>query len=381
MIILNLDINGENEYIYKSNSIVKNMKKIAIIGAGVFGVSAALELSKNFEVTIFERAKDILMGASTNNHLRHHYGYHYPRSAKTALESIMARESFESEYGKCVVDGFPAYYGVSKTDSKTTAEDFIKFCDSLKMPYKFEFPSQEIMDSSIMNLCIKVPEPVYDPDKLREVVWEKLKNSNIEIRLKNEIIGGGIVGKQKKLKLKSPEGIKEEKFDYVISAIYTNFNNINKWFNFPKKKALYALMELLELELPLKEKIGVTLMDGKFSTFLPKGAKNTFLLGHVKESVLKEVVSDDFDSKIMESENKISNKDKILNESIKYYPILNKAKFIKSIFVTRVVNANVENTDERPTEITEHGNGIYSIFGGKVITCVDTAKKLAEMIK
>ena len=76
----------------------------------------------------------------------------------------------------------------------------------------------------------------------------------------------------------------------------------------------------------------------------------------------------------------MSNKEKILKESLTYYPILKEAKFVKSVFVTRVVKANVENTDERPTEITYHENGIYSIFGGKVITCVEAAKKLAKII-
>lgn len=357
------------------------MKKVAIIGGGIFGTSAALELCKKFDVEIFERAGDILTGASTNNHLRHHYGYHYPRSEKTALESIMARESFEKEYKGCVVDGFPAYYGVSKENSKTTPENFIKFCEALKLPYKLEFPDEELMERSKLALCIKVPEPVYDPDKLKEIVKEKLKNSTVKLNLNHEIIGGKIVGKKKILRFRNKVEINEKEFDYIVSAIYTNFNNLNKWFNFPRKQVLYALMELLEIELPIKGKIGLSVMDGQFSTFLPRGAKNTFALGHVRESVLKQIASDDLDTGLVESENLISNKEKIFEESIKNYPILKKAKFIKSIFVTRVVKAGVGSTDERPTEITEHGNGIYSIFGGKVITCVETAKKLGEMLR
>ena len=36
--------------------------KVAVIGAGIFGSSAALELSKRFDVTIFEKSGDILTG-------------------------------------------------------------------------------------------------------------------------------------------------------------------------------------------------------------------------------------------------------------------------------------------------------------------------------
>ena len=48
-----------------------------MVGGGIFGISTALEISKNFDVTLYERSKELLSGASTNNHLRHHQGYHY----------------------------------------------------------------------------------------------------------------------------------------------------------------------------------------------------------------------------------------------------------------------------------------------------------------
>ncbi|MCR4284517.1 MAG: FAD-binding oxidoreductase, partial [archaeon] len=108
------------------------MKEVAIIGAGIFGCSAAIELErKGFHVTIFERSGEILSGASTNNHLRHHWGYHYPRSKETALESINSREDFREEYEDCIIDGFPAYYAVVKENSKSTPKQFMQFCDDL----------------------------------------------------------------------------------------------------------------------------------------------------------------------------------------------------------------------------------------------------------
>jgi len=139
-------------------------------------------------------------------------------------------------------------------------------------------------------------------------------------------------------------------------------------------------MELIDIELPIKEKIALTIVDGNFATFIPTNTEGIFRLGHVKESVLKEVTSDDLDTDFVASNNTKSNKGKILKESLIYYPILKEAKFVRSVFVTRVVKANVEDTDERLTEITDHGNGIFSIFGGKVITCVDTAKKLGMLL-
>lgn len=45
-----------------------NMKKnIAVVGAGFFGISAALILSKKHNVTIFDKSDEILSGASKKN--------------------------------------------------------------------------------------------------------------------------------------------------------------------------------------------------------------------------------------------------------------------------------------------------------------------------
>ena len=66
-----------------------NIKKIGIVGAGIFGCSIALELQKDGHlVTIIEQDSDIMLRASKNNHNRIHYGYHYPRSLETTKQSL-----------------------------------------------------------------------------------------------------------------------------------------------------------------------------------------------------------------------------------------------------------------------------------------------------
>ncbi len=357
------------------------MSRVAIIGAGIFGCSAAIELEKDFEITLFDRESNILMGASTINHLRHHLGFHYPRSKETVEEIKAARESFEREFGESVSNVFPAYYGVSKINSKTSPEEFIKFCDSSNIPYAIDWPKEEYLDRTKIGVCIKTPERVYDPDILRGILLNKIKNSSVRLRLNHKIVGGSINGKIKKLKVECANKIFEEDFDYVVNATYSNFNSFNKWFGFPRKRFQYELVELLELYLPIKEKIGLTIMDGEFSSLLPRGEKGTFTLGHVNASVLKCAVSDDLDPVVVTSENKESNKDNILKRGIEDFPFLKKAVIVNSLFVTRIVKANVDATDERPSEITNYGKGIYSIFGGKVITCVNIAKSISKMIK
>jgi len=358
------------------------MKRIGIIGAGIFGLAAGLELAKKgYDITIFDRAKDILSGASTVNHLRHHYGFHYPRSKNTVLEVTKARESFEKEFGGCISEFFPDYYGCHMKRTQTTPKNFIKFCEEMKLPYEIDWPDMKYMDRTEIGVCIKVPERVYDPEELKKIMYKKLKETSIKLKLNHKIIGGEILGKKKKLRYEENGKAGEEEFDFIINATYSNFNSFNKWFGFPRKKLQYEKMELLEIEIPNQEKIGLTIMDGEFSSVLPRGNKGTFTLGHVKESVLKAVISDDLDVSVMTNEQTKSNREGIMREGIKDFPFLKNAKVVKSLFVTRVVKPNVEATDERPSEITDYGNGMYSIFGGKVITCVEIAKKIVQKIE
>ena len=68
--------------------------KIAVIGAGIFGITTAIKLARQHDVSIFERNSDILKGASDVNQCRIHRGYHYPRSPKTTLQVLNSEIGF-----------------------------------------------------------------------------------------------------------------------------------------------------------------------------------------------------------------------------------------------------------------------------------------------
>ena len=61
---------------------------VSIIGGGFYGCMIAIHLKKRFKnIVIIEKERDLLLKASYNNQARIHHGYHYPRSAMTALRS------------------------------------------------------------------------------------------------------------------------------------------------------------------------------------------------------------------------------------------------------------------------------------------------------
>ena len=88
--------------------------KIAIVGAGFFGLTLGLILSKKHKVEIFEKKKSIMHGASCANQFRFHLGYHYPRSQKTVSEINKSKDLFISYFGPNIFGKTSNYYLVAK---------------------------------------------------------------------------------------------------------------------------------------------------------------------------------------------------------------------------------------------------------------------------
>ena len=101
--------------------------KIAIIGAGFTGCSIALKLSENHQVTLFEKEKEILSGASAYNQMRFHQGYHYPRSQKTINEIKSSKKNFIDFYGKKIFGKTINFYAIAKKGSKTSPRNYELF--------------------------------------------------------------------------------------------------------------------------------------------------------------------------------------------------------------------------------------------------------------
>ena len=111
-------------------------KKIAIIGAGLFGVTTYLLLKqKGYECNLFERKKKILDGASSNNLNRVHFGYHYPRDYETAKQSTRGYNSFKNFYSSAIVNNFNNYYFIANS-SQVNYEKYLKFCKANNLSFK-----------------------------------------------------------------------------------------------------------------------------------------------------------------------------------------------------------------------------------------------------
>ena len=117
------------------------MKSVAVVGGGIFGATAAVDLAwAGHNVVLFEAAGDLLTGASGINQYRLHRGYHYPRSLATAVASRDAERSFRARYADAVVDGVEHVYGVAGRDSLTDPDTFVRFLEAAGLDYRVVEP-------------------------------------------------------------------------------------------------------------------------------------------------------------------------------------------------------------------------------------------------
>jgi predicted dehydrogenase len=358
----------------------KRRPRIAGIGGGIFGATCALELAKIGEVTLVERHAELLTETSATNQQRHHSGFHYPRSYDSIAEIQAARPAFEDEYGDAIDRRFPAYYCTSATGVEIPAERYLAACQSNHLSYSIVDPPRSIVDASAVSLCVETDEAVYDVVRLREIVGARLSCSPaVRCRLRTNVVSGVITNDgAKRLTLSGPDGTVEESFDYLINATYAHRNLVAQWFGFPIEPLRFDLYEHLLLRLPISQ-VCVTIMEGPFTSLTGTGRENLFLLSHIHDSVSRSVIPDD--GMPPRWSDPVSNRANMLRHSARYLPILGQAVDIHSRWTTRAVNAYARDFDARPTVISDHGFGCWSVLGGKIVTSVANAREIAREIR
>lgn len=357
----------------------KDRPRVAVIGGGIFGATCAIELARIAAVSLFERHPELLAEVSFNNQWRHHSGFHYPRSYETIVEIKAARKDFEAEYEDAILRDIPAYFCTSATGVEIPAERYLAACQSHNLSFSIEAPPEGVVDRSRVSLCLKTDEAVYDHRRLRHLVTDRLqRNPGIRLHLRTDVLSGVITTDgSKRLTVSGPDGTKEESFDYLVNATYANRNLVARWFGFPVESLRFDLYELLLLRLPIPP-ICVTILDGPFTSLVGIGRDETFLLSHIHDSVSRSVIPGDGMPPRWDEVS--TNRSNMLRHSARYLPVLSEATDVESRWATRALPARARDPDARPSVITYHGFGCWSVLGGKIITCVTNARQIAREI-
>tara|TARA_Y100001936_G_C16092555_1_gene687795 strand:+ start:5056 stop:6099 length:1044 start_codon:yes stop_codon:yes gene_type:complete len=346
--------------------------KIAIVGGGIFGVASALVLAKNHDVHIFEKNSDLLIGASGANQYRVHRGYHYPRSPETVDGIISSEDSFKEMFSESILTNFEHFYCIAKENSLTTAEEFLSFCKRFNLEY--EQAELDIIDKNKINLCLKVKESVYDPDRLRKICINKLKEMSVNVHLESNFRLTDF-----------------ENFDRVINCTYSNLNTLLEHIPSSQQEYQFELCEKPVVKLPdsFKEK-SVVVMDGPFMCIDPLGNSGFHVLCNVVHEIHKTNIGKfpDIDDRYLDlvdqgivKNPQITNFQEFISTAKEFFPEISSAKHIGSMFTYRAVPPRVEKTDERPTIVKEVDSKVINIFSGKITTCVEAAKVVEKIIE
>jgi len=337
--------------------------KIIVIGAGIFGISTAIKLSQEHDVTLVDTNDDIMSNASKCNHNRLHFGFHYPRSIETAKQSLDGYESFYSNFKDSIIDNFPNYYMIER-GSKINSRDYSLFCNDLGLDIKEVYPSID-MDLSNIESSYLTKEPIFDYESIKLTLKKMLDISNVNI----------VLGKT----IKDKSDVDE--YDVIVNTTYSNINKIKRLFDIDdiKLRLQVVVVPIFRMD---HERIGLTIMDGNYCSIMPKGfEENNFLLYHVKNSVILE--TEGYTPPINWSDISITKEDvdMIYEKSKEYFTFLENSTpqgYWKTI---RALPIN--NNDCRLSDIScyeSNGKKIISVLSGKITTCWDVAENIKNMI-
>ena len=342
------------------------LPKALVVGGGIFGATAAVALSHDgYQVELHEELEDVMMAASDINQYRLHKGYHYPRSKETAQECLKGLKTFKRKYERCVVNGdIEHYYAISSRDSKVTPSQYLEFLNEIDLPYKRVEPVKST------DITIKVEEELFDNYALYESVRDKLWSSGVEV-LKN--------------KTTTKDDFKG--FDVVVIATYAKLNDLLD----KKERYQYELCEKPVVRLPRKyQGKSIVIMDGPFMCLDPYGQRN-HVLGNVKhaihcwnegtEAFWPHRYTKYINKGVIENpEPELTKIDKFIETGKIFFEDFHKLKHIGSMYTIRTVLTDRDHDDARPTLVNHEGGNVYSLFSGKIDTCVDAANELIRRI-
>lgn len=356
------------------------MSKVAVIGAGAFGATIAIELaSKGHSVTLIEKEKEILRGGTANSQNRLHLGLHYPRDLETAIQSKAGFVKFSEKYPTVVRKDFPNYYAVAASRSRVNSkqfQDFASIAGITLTPVRSELPFG-LPPESIEGIW-GCDEGVIDIDKFRELLRNKLNDPNIEIHTDVEITQ--IVKESEGWTLVTHQGLEIESFDYIVRATYGSdkINSIDVDLRLTEYE--YHRTLIIEVSSNCTTK-GVTIVDGDFLTVLPKGFSNNFLVYAPSLSVLDRHTGlaprdqwKDSDQDLLEAEAAL------IERLHTWLPDFSINEIESRMVTTRSIQPNVSLTDKRISEIKWLNSSIVEVWSGKIDHCIEIAEEISNQI-
>jgi len=357
------------------------VKRIAVIGGGIFGAEAAVQLAgAGNEVTLFESNSNLLEGATSKSVLRLHLGFHYPRDVKTALQSKVGYRDFLRRFPNCVDLDFPNYYAVAKNGSRSSTLDFEKFVEQAQL--KMQRINISDLDYTGFNSgdtdsIWRNSEGVICIVKLREQLLYELGTSGVSCRFNSKITSAQFINNAWSLQeIKSIH----DGFDYVVRSTYGSDKVSIEGPKECSREYEYHKTLVLEASAGIP-KLGMTVIDGDYLTVLPKAFSESHLVYGPTPSVLARFEGENCPDEWQEfREQEIMRaSEKIILRFSEWFSGVQDFRVKDRFIATRAIERNVSGTDRRISQIEERAYNFLDICSGKIDHCIDVAQRLVKI--
>lgn len=347
-----------------------------IVGGGFYGCCLALYLRSISERVLLVEAGDTLLDrASRVNQARVHTGFHYPRSALTAVKSMLLHRRFMADFPEAVVDEFQMLYAIARRRSKVSAKRFFRMYRDIGAPIRPATVAQAaLFDADMVEGVFACSEAAFDYSVLRAQLAARLEAAGVEVRLSTalEALEDGAEGVAATL----TDGTRVAA-RYAFNITYAQINDVLDRAGLPQASLKHELAEIALVEPPEELRgLGVTVMDGPFFSCMPYPAEGLHSLTHVRYtphdswtdgqglgSAYGRLAATSPESLVQH----------MIRDGQRYLPCLAGAVPRHSLYEVKTVLTKNERDDGRPILYRQQpaGSRVISILGGKIDNIYD----------
>jgi len=347
-----------------------------IVGGGFYGCCLALYLrSISDRVLLVEAGDTLLDRASRVNQARVHTGFHYPRSALTAVKSMLLHRRFMEDFPDAVVGDFQMLYAIARRRSKVSSRRFFRMFRDIGAPIRPALPSQKaLFDQDMVEGIFACSEAAFDYSVLRRLLAARLDRAGVNVRMSTAL---------ERLQ-DGPDGIHATLSDgsevaarYAFNITYAQINDVLDRAQLPRAQVKHELAEIALVEPPEELRgIGVTVMDGPFFSCMPYPAEGLHSLTHVRytphDSWTDETGLGPAYARLAEARPQ-SRVQHMIRDGRRYLPCLERAVPHRSLYEVKTVLIKNERDDGRPILYQQKpaGSRVVSILGGKIDNIYD----------